>query len=61
LDDLLSLCHDPDLWMAVSLQQLTMGTYRLLPVYPVLCLFLDYLVVGLHDFSLDPLLLLEWW
>jgi hypothetical protein len=60
LDDLLFLCHDPDLWMAVSLQQLTMGTYQLLPMRPVLCLSLDCLAVGRHDFSLDLLLLLEW-
>jgi hypothetical protein len=61
LDDLLFLYHDPDLWMAVSLQQLMMETCLLLPMCPVLFLVLDYLVAGLHDFSLDHLLLLEWW
>jgi hypothetical protein len=58
--DLLSLCHDLDLWMAVFLQQLTMAIRRLLPMRRVLCLFLDCLADGLHGFSLDLLLLLEW-
>jgi hypothetical protein len=58
LDDLLFLYHDLDLWMVLSLQQLTMGTCRLLPMRPVLCLFLDCLVDGHLDFSLGHLLLL---
>jgi hypothetical protein len=46
--------------MAVFLQKLTMAIRRLLLMRPVLYLFLDCLADGLHDFSLDLLLLLEW-